>query len=171
MGLLKNIKQTILDLEHTQSNKLSNTSETSTKKKATNKEQQKSARKITRSSARAKGKRFEIEIKEYFIELYHRLRPSLATTIRRGLQGNGGQQESDVVTPDFWVECKFYGTDPNPRHALEQATADCDKHVKLTGQTRKIPCAVTKANRRQPIISFFLCDFIHVMDAGKRYGK
>lgn len=77
---------------------------------------------------------------------------------KRGLQSRGGGKEvPDLDGPCFHIEAKHH-IRPNIIAALEQARDDSK------GST-KMPAAVTKGNRMEPICSMYLTDWLDLAAA------
>ena len=100
---------------------------------------------------RVKGANFERAIAKLFAGIYN---DTEMKYIRRGNQTRSGSDAPDVITPDFWIECKFHSREPNIRKALEQA-----REAKPYYDDRFI-CAITKTNNNKPIFSMFLDDML-----------
>ena len=72
-------------------------------------------------SQRRKGGEWEREV----VQLFRKVYPPEA--VRRNLQSQGGSVVgSDVLTPDFAIECK-HAIKPSPRAALQQCEEDNPK--------------------------------------------
>lgn len=99
-------------------------------------------------NSRRKG----IDFERWVAQQYREWWPSL--DVFRGQQGDGAR-DPDVNHDLLWSECKR-GRRPNIRAALEQAIRDTDG---------RIPVAVTKADRDQPIASLRLTDFLALVHA------
>lgn len=74
--------------------------------------------------------------------------------VRRGLQSRSGEEVPDVEVPCFWIECKREKR-TNPRAALMQAADAATKG--------RIPIAVCKDDRRDPIVTLLLEDFLELV--------
>jgi len=100
---------------------------------------------------REKGARFEREVA-------NRLKPVFGPrTIRSSGQCFSGDTRADVDCPVLWVECKV-GKRPNIKAALEQAEKARD-----SCESNKVPVAICKWDRHEPIASIRLNDFIELL--------
>ena len=77
------------------------------------------------------------------------------TKVKRGFQRIIDFDESDVVTPWFWVECKV-GKLTNPRAGLQQA--------KEENVSKKVPICCCKDDRKEPFVILELGDFLRMVN-------
>ena len=96
-----------------------------------------------------KGKRWEREVATLFAKAMP------GTKVKRGFQRIIDFDESDVVTPWFWVECKV-GKLTNPRAGLQQA--------KDENNTKKVPICCCKDDRKEPFVILELSDFLRMVN-------
>ena len=106
--------------------------------------------------SRDKGARFEREIANKLKEVFG------PRTTRSSGQCFSGDTRADVDCPHIWVECKV-GKRPNIKAALEQA-----EEAEANAQTGKVPVAVCKWDRQEPIVSVRLEYFIKLLKSA--YG-
>jgi len=105
--------------------------------------------------SRDKGARFEREIA-------NKLKPVFGPrTTRSSGQCFRGDTRADVDCPRVFVECKV-GKRPNIKAALEQAE-------QAGKNTDKLPVAICKWDREEPIASMRLHDFINILKLA--YGE
>jgi hypothetical protein len=105
--------------------------------------------------SRRKGAAFERS-------MVHRFRAELpGLPIRRGAQARGGSEAPDVDVPGLWVECK-HGLKVNHRAALAQAIRDA--------AGTRMPVAVCKDDRSEPIVLMRLDDFLALWRASWNRG-
>lgn len=99
---------------------------------------------------RDKGARWEQEVAR-------RLRAIFGDNkVRRSRQAEGAL-ESDVVCPGWWVECG-HGKRMNAQQKLAQAVHDCAK-----AGSRKVPVAVVRVDRQQPVVCMLMEDWLEVV--------
>ena len=65
---------------------------------------------LSPSGRRVKGATFERDIAKIFAKIYN---DTERKYVRRGNQTRSGSDAPDVITPDFWIECKFHARKPN----------------------------------------------------------
>ncbi len=106
-------------------------------------------------SQRDKGARWEREVASRLRQIYG------DKQVRRSRQAEGAL-DSDVVCPDWWVECG-HGKRMNAQQKLAQAVRDCA----LSGQ-RKIPVAVVKVDRQQPVVCMLMEDWLEIASTRAR---
>ena len=99
-------------------------------------------------ASRRKGHDWEREVATRFREIFGN------EQVRRGLQSRSGEEVPDVEVPCFWIECKREKR-TNPRAALTQAVDAATKG--------RIPIAVCKDDRRDPIVTLLLDDFLELV--------
>jgi hypothetical protein len=107
------------------------------------------SKKIQGRSCRRKGARWEREL----VKLFQTCMPD--AEIRRGLQYRSGQEVPDVDCPIFWIEAKR-GRKPNIRNALQQAVT--------AAPDGRIPLAVIRDDRSEPITALLLDDFLELIE-------
>ena len=78
-------------------------------------------------------------------------------TIRSSGQCFSGDTRADVDCPEIWVECKV-GKRPNIKAALEQA-----EEARAGARSDKVPVAVCKWDREEPIASMRFEDFVNLL--------
>ena len=78
-------------------------------------------------------------------------------TIRSSGQCFSGDTRADVDCPEIWVECKV-GKTPNIKAALEQA-----EEARAGARSDKVPVAVCKWDREEPIASMRFEDFVNLL--------
>lgn len=76
--------------------------------------------------------------------------------VRRGLQSRDGSEAADVENPWFHVECKR-GRAPVIGAAMAQAKRDSSQGLS--------PVAITKADRRPPLVTMHLEDWLTLVRA------
>ena len=101
--------------------------------------------------SRDKGARFEREIANRLKEVFG------PRTTRSSGQCFAGDTRADVDCPEIWVECKV-GKRPNIKAALEQA-----EEAEAIARTGKVPVAICKWDRQEPIVSMRLEYFIKLL--------
>lgn len=107
---------------------------------------------------REKGKRGERALATALREAF----PELASALRRGWQTRAGDDDPDVVgLPGVWLESKC-GAMPNVRRALRQA--------REAAQSRAIPVAVIRDDRRAPFVALSLDDFTRILRSAYGYA-
>ena len=105
---------------------------------------------MTGAGSRRKGAHFERW-------LVHRFRAAFpAADIKRGLQSRGGAEVPDVDVPGYHIEAKHHRR-VNVRAALAQAIADA--------APGRVPVAVCKDNRAEPVVVLRLDDFLALVRA------
>ena len=101
--------------------------------------------------SRDKGARFERAVAK-------RLRVVFGErTITSSGQCFSGDTRADVDCPEIWVECKV-GKRPNIKAALEQA-----EEARAGARSDKVPVAVCKWDREEPIASMRFEDFVNLL--------
>jgi hypothetical protein len=100
---------------------------------------------VTGAGSRRKGHGFERWLVHRFREVF----PN--AIVQRGLQSRGGSEVPDVDVPGYHVEAKHHRK-VNLRAALAQAIADA--------ATDRVPIAVCKDNRAEPVVVLRLDDFL-----------
>jgi hypothetical protein len=103
---------------------------------------------VSGKGARTKGHNWERKV-ALELRVIDRFRAA-----KRGLQYADGVAEPDVAAGRLAIECKI-GKATNIKGAVRQAELSCSQ-----GQ---IPVAVTKDDRREPLITFRFYDFIELM--------
>ena len=88
------------------------------------------------ASQRRKGHNFEREVS--------RILRDNGIDARRGLQYREGGECADVITDDFWIECKR-GIKPNIRAAIAQA-------IEARGDEKKSIAVVVKDDKKEPFV-------------------
>ena len=100
--------------------------------------------------SRRKGANWEREVAGMFREIMP------GEGVKRGFQYRDGEEAPDVMVPCFWVECKV-GSRTNIKGALEQADGCCPP------KNGKWPLAICKDDRKTPIASMYLEDFLELV--------
>lgn len=98
---------------------------------------------------RLKGSEFERDICAAFSEL-------LGVKVTRKL-GQARDSGSDIHCGPLIIECKRRSSLGPTGRWLDQAEAGTDR------STGKVPCVVAREDRREPIITMLLSDFLHVV--------
>jgi hypothetical protein len=100
------------------------------------------------SMQRTKGHTWEREVAAMFRAIW--------PDARRGLtQSRAGDEDADVMLPRFWVECKAMQR-VNIEGAFRQAT-------EASRRSGKIPLVCSKSNRREPLATLPLKDFVAIL--------
>jgi Holliday junction resolvase len=106
--------------------------------------------------SRDKGARFERAIAKGLRVVFGE------RTIRSSGQCFSGDTRADVDCPKIWVECKV-GKRPNIKAALEQA-----EEASAGAQSDKVPVAICKWDREEPIASMRFDDFVEILKLAYR---
>ena len=101
---------------------------------------------------REKGARFEREIANKLKRIFG------PRTIRSSGQCFSGDTRADVDCPKIWVEGKV-GKRPNIKAAIEQA-----EEASGVANSNKVPVAICKWDRDEPIASMRLEDFLDLLE-------
>ena len=107
---------------------------------------------MTGAGSRRKGHAFERSLVHQFRAVF----PD--ANIRRGLQSRGGSEVPDVDVPGWHVEAKAHRK-VNLRAALAQAITDAAPD--------RVPIAVCKDNRAEPVVVLRLDDFLALLARAK----
>lgn len=107
--------------------------------------------------SRRKGKTFERWLAKTFREIFPTARRTLT-------QQRDSGEAPDISIPGWWVEAKHWRK-VNIRATFEQAVDEA-KRAKSTD----LPVAVTKDNRKEPLVTMRLQDFIDLLRAAGMEG-
>ena len=108
---------------------------------------------------RNKGKAFERKVAEAFRAVF----PNVHRTLTQ--QRDSGEAP-DIDAPGLWVEAKHYRR-ANIQKAYDQACEELKRHKvrrNFAGEPAVIPIAVTKDNRREPLVTLSLENFLHLLE-------
>jgi len=105
--------------------------------------------------SRNKGKRFERFVAKMMKTIY-------GDVVRRGWQSRSGQDEPDVICPDWWIECKHYAKRVDLYAAIKQSCHDFDRSPDKKLARQKIPIVVHKVDDKPELVTMMMSDFIEV---------